>query len=1295
MPDTSTSAVDPTLENPGRDHPGLDDPTEERPAVTDTGSGRTSRLISASALMAGGTLVSRLLGFARLSLLAFLFGNATRQADMFTVANTVPNSMYILLAGGVLNTVLVPQIVRAIKGDPDGGTAYTNRIMTAGLLALGLITVVLTLAVPLVIDLYSADGWKSPALSSQYHSMVVLGYYCMPQVFFYGVHVLAGQVLNARERFGPMMWAPIANNVISLAVLGIFLVVFQRTDPGRAFTSGQELLLGLGSTLGIVAQAAVLVPFLRRAGYRFQPRFDFRHTGLGKTFGLAKWTLGYVLVTQVALVVVSKLATGATVRGEGAGLLVYSNAYAVWILPHSLITLSLATAMLPAASAMAATGDLDGVARETMRSLRLALTALLPASVAFLTLGVPIARVLFGFGRGGEDVAYVGWALMALGVGLVPFTIQYVCLRAFYALEDTRTPFFLQVVIAGANVLLGLAAVAIVDRPTLVAAALGLAYSLAYVVGIGLSFARLRRRLPALDAVELLEHCVRLLVAVTPAAVVAVLINWLLVRGLAGPGGDSQLGRAVALAVAGIAAVVLFLVAARLLRVTEVSAIIATVSRRGGSGGGGGAPHDSATSGGSTPAEPPAPPTIEPPITAGPATQPPTGTNENADRMTSAAMTRTDLRRELNGTDPAGEADLGDASPNAADRVTAPVTRAASLPAGTVLGTRYRLEELLAVSEPAITWRAFDQVLSRSVLVHLLPPGDEAEPDLMAAARRASVATDSRFLRVLDAVPQPRTEDQRAASGDDPDLGSYIVCEYATGQSLESILTHGPLSALEAGWVVREVADALSGVHSLGLHHRRISPETVIITPTGDVKIVGLLIEATLRPARASRAASARLQQAAHDPELLDVLDLGRLLYAALVCRWPGGPAYSLPDAPMVGRHWMSPRQVRAGVSPALDNICDQLLGDQPRHRASPITTANALVDALTKVLGAADASGDLERRLRQPIPKVGAATNRTSGPVSTLLDQPTELTPVVLDDRPGDTAVRSYGLAGPHTPAADAAPLRISRPVTDGGPSETGLSGAGAVGAGAIGAGATGAAGTTVVRAPVPSQPAPHRVRPPHPPRRWIAVLVMLIVLLTGVGLVAALVLDNQLSAAPDPGPQATPARSTTSRATTAPPASTTVPIVAARDFDPQGADDKRENPDEVGRAYDGDPATRWRTVAYIGNPKLGGLKRGVGLVLDLGSAQPVSSVTVTLSGDGTDAELRVPEDDPATTTKAPLSSDSQWRVVAKQSDAGRTAALVPKAPVNTRFVLVYLTSLPKEDERYRGGISEVVVRR
>ncbi len=1208
-----------------------------------TAASSTSRLVSASAVMAAGTALSRVLGFVRLMLLVFLFGNGTRQAEMFTLANTVPNSMYILLAGGVLNTVLVPQIVRAIKGDRDGGDAFTNRIMTAGLIGLAIITTALTAAVPLIISLYSAEGWKDPDLSAQYASMVMLGYYCMPQVFFYGVHVLAGQVLNARDRFGPMMWAPIANNVVSIGVLLLFLGVFGHTQNDQPFTSGQELLLGLGSTLGIAVQAAVLVPFLRASGFRFRPRFDFRHTGLGKTFRLARWTLGFVLVTQLALVVVSKLASGATVDGAGAGLTAYSNAYAVWILPHSLITVSLATAMLPAASRFAASEDYVGVTAETTHAIRLAVTALLPAAVAFFVLGVPMAHLAFGFGAGARDASYVGSALMALAVGLVPFTIQYLLLRAFYALEDTRTTFFLQCLIAATNVVLGVATVRLLDDPGLVATALGGAYSGAYLIGVIVSFRRLRKRLPELSSESLVQHCIRLLAAVTPAALAGWLVCWAITAD-----SSSQLMLALALAVAGLIAVGLFLVMARVLRIAEVGEIVSAVLRRGGGSSGHGGPgadghppdghptpgdgdgadtaaDDLPTTGDSGPRNGDRSLTIEASSAATGPDQGHSGPQESADSMAQAIVVR--------GLDDEYSDHPVDAAP------ARPLATAATLPAGTVLGSRYRLEELIAESRPTVTWRAFDQVLSRSVLVHLLAPGDPAENDLLAVARRASVATDSRFVRVLDAVQS--TDDR---------LGSYIVCEYATGQSLDVILSHGPLSALEAAWVVREVADALAGVHGLGLYHRRISPQTVIITPTGNVKIVGLLLEAALRPNQSP------LVPGASTPELVDVTDLGRLLYATLVSRWPGGPAFGLPEAPSIGRGWMTPRQVRAGVSPALDGVCDYVLGDPPRHRAAPITTAAGLVAALSKVLGSADASGDLERRLHQPIPVLHRRVDPATGapPVSSLLD-----------------ANGSPDVGTRRTMAASTAPAaQVRRPV----PVVRNSSGQ-----------PTAIRPRTSPSGRVATQPVRRTTR--RQPRRWIGILVGLVVLLIVGGVLSAAVLDRRFSAAPD---------GSASAPSTAPTGGTEKPkqlrIVAGRDFDPQG-DDQTENPREVPLAFDGNPKTRWRTVRYVGSPKLGNIKRGVGLVLDLGSAKAVNSVTVKLSGKGTDVELRIPASDPAEVTEPSMSTDKAWRKIAAKDGAGSSATLTPKTPATTRFVLVYLTSLPKEGKGYRGGIYEVAV--
>ncbi len=1271
---------------------------ESEPAATgDTGanSRSTARLVSASALMAGGTLVSRVFGFGRLMLLAVLFGNGTRQAEMFTLANTIPNSMYILLAGGVLNTVLVPQIVRAIKGDKDRGEAYTNRIMTGGLIVLAVITVLLTAAVPWIIALYSAAGWKDPSLSAQYQSMIMLGYYCMPQVFFYGVYVLAGQILNARDRFGPMMWAPIANNVVSIGVLLIFLVTFGQGDTSAPFSPGQEMLLGIGSTVGIAIQALVLLPFLRSAGYRFRPRFDFRHTGLGKTVRLAKWTLGFVLVTQLALVVVNRLASSATVDGSGAGLTAYANAYAVWILPHSLITVSLATAMLPSASRLAHAGDLRGVADESLRAIRLAVTAVLPCGVAFIALGVPMARLAFGFGEGANDADYVGWALMALGFGLLPFTVQYLFLRTFYALEANRTTFFLQLVISGVNVVAAVLVVFALQRPSLVATGLAASYSLAYLVGVVVSYYALRRRLPDLRMRPLVRLCVRLLVAATPAGVIAFWITFAFDLW-----SHTQLARALALAVAGIVAVGSFLLISRWLHIREIGDILATVRRRGpaptspspispepaspdadgpeadgpeADGLAGGSGTDSARSGdssaadamvGSTidPGPPPAtdaedmpvpidvdssngvpddaPPHEVPPHDVPPNDVPPneaTAPIETPETMVTqaGALSAPEQDRTSNSSDP-----TADAGPEPADGLR---SEAAALPAGTVLGARYRLEELLAEVPRTVTWRAFDQVLSRSVLVHLLPPGEGAAPDLLELARRASVATDARFLRVLDVVHaddapavNQRALNQRTVNQSTADqTGDYIVCEYANGQSLEAILTHGPLSGLEAAWVVRELADALAGVHAAGLGHERINPDTVVITPTGNVRIVGLVIEKSLRP-RANAPADGPGLPDARTPELTDVRDLGRLLYACLVARWPGGPAFGLPAAPSSGHRWLTPRQVRAGVAPALDQICDQILGDPPRHRTEQIVTAVGVVNALTKILGPADASTDLERRLRQPVPRVRSSAS--------------------MDDDRSPARPRP----AQHV-SANAAPPPAPRTATPE------------------------AVKTTLIRQPIPpAAPAPPR-RPARRNRLGLLVVIVLLgMALVAAGLVAVIGLQRRTESS-----TTEPSRAPSSAAAT-PAAPVELTIASADDFDPQG-DPPEESPAEAKLAVDGDMSTRWRTNRYLGNPKLGNLKRGVGLVVDLGRVVSVGSVKVSLSGGGTNFDVRVPKSDAASVTTPPMTSDSRWTVVGKASNATKTTDVDLAAPVRTRYLLVYLTSLPREGGGYRGGVYEI----
>ena len=259
------------------------------------------RLAKASILMAFGTIVSRLTGFVRMLLLIAVLGTALN-ADIFELSNSIPNSLYILVAGGVFNVVLVPLLVRAMKEQDDGGEAYVNRIVTLALIVLGTATVLLMIAVPVIMRIPFGETLFEPGFENHRAAARLLMTLTMPQVFFYGMFVLVGQILNSREKFGPMMWAPVINNLVSIGVLALYAVIFGIATPpaNDGFSNAEVWLLGVGSTLGIAVQAAVLVPFLRATGFRYRPRFDFRGVGLNQTVQLGGWALAFIVVNQAA-----------------------------------------------------------------------------------------------------------------------------------------------------------------------------------------------------------------------------------------------------------------------------------------------------------------------------------------------------------------------------------------------------------------------------------------------------------------------------------------------------------------------------------------------------------------------------------------------------------------------------------------------------------------------------------------------------------------------------------------------------------------------------------------------------------------------------------------------------------------------------------------------------------------------------------------------------------------------------------------------------------------------------------
>lgn len=556
--------------------------------ASDPGDQERRSVLSSTAVMAAGTVLSRGTGFVRAALLAAALG-AYLHADLFNIANTIPNMLYILLAGGVFNAVLVPQLVRAMKNDPDGGEAYTNRIVTLAALFLGVVTVLMVVAAPLLMRIFLSGEYWTPELAEQRQSAIDFARYTLPQVFFYGMFVLLGQVLNARGRFGPMMWAPITNNVISIFVLVVYLFVFgpAAKQDSSAYTTEQELLLGLGATLGIVVQMLVLVPYLRKAGYTYRPRFDFRNSGLGHTLRLGTWTVLFVIVNQIAYSVVVRLASEGAASGlagegdPGTGYTIYSQSYLLVMVPHAVVTVSLATAILPRLSARAADADLTGVSRSLASALRTALAVIVPFAMLVPLVARDLANTVYGWGAASEAYPDYVMPLTLFGAALVFFTVHFLMLRGFYSLEQTRRVFWIQCVIAATNI--GLAVLvtrALAGRD--VAAGLVAAYLGAYAVGATVSYLVLRRTLGGLETPRLVGFAGRLLVA----AAVATAVAWAAQAGLDAvwADGDDKVRAVTGLAVVGLVDVAAYLVLARLLRIDEVTSVIGLVTSKLGRG---------------------------------------------------------------------------------------------------------------------------------------------------------------------------------------------------------------------------------------------------------------------------------------------------------------------------------------------------------------------------------------------------------------------------------------------------------------------------------------------------------------------------------------------------------------------------------------------------------------------------------------------------------------------------------------------------------------------------------------
>ncbi|MFD7032903.1 murein biosynthesis integral membrane protein MurJ [Streptomyces sp. NPDC059917] len=530
-------------------------------------------VLRSGALMAAGSIVSRATGFVRSAVVVAALGTGLL-GDGYAVANTVPNILYMLLVGGALNAVFVPELVRAAREHEDGGAAYTDRLLTACTAALVVLTAVAVLCAPLIVSAYTGyDG-------AQASTTVALARYCLPQILFYGLFTLLGQVLNARGRFGAMMWTPVLNNVVIIAVFGLFLHLSHGGAGG--LTAAETHLLGWGTTAGIVVQALALVPSLRAARFRWRPRFDWRGGGLARPLRNAGWLVMLVLTNQIAYWVITRLSTTTGQRAAleglsgGAGYTAYSNAYQLWIVPQGIITVSLVTALMPRMSAAAADGDLGRVRRDVSYALRTSAALVVPAAALFAALAPWVMGSVFEYGRtGAADIEVMAGMLIAFAPGLIAFSGQYVLSRGFYALSDTRTPFFLNLVIAVLNGSLAVVAYVLLPPRWAVTGMAG-AYTVALFAGAGVTAYALARRLGPRTGADAgrrttaLGSHLRLVVACLPAGA----------AGHAAARAADGLGTFAALAAGTVALALTVVLLARPLRLTEITDLLDSLRRK-------------------------------------------------------------------------------------------------------------------------------------------------------------------------------------------------------------------------------------------------------------------------------------------------------------------------------------------------------------------------------------------------------------------------------------------------------------------------------------------------------------------------------------------------------------------------------------------------------------------------------------------------------------------------------------------------------------------------------------------
>ncbi|MGV9182418.1 murein biosynthesis integral membrane protein MurJ [Arcanobacterium canis] len=454
-----------------------------------------------SIVMAAGTLVSRLLGFVRSPLLlGVVVGVNSMAADAFDIANKLPNLIYMAVIGGVVNAVLIPAIVRAMRDGEETGAAFINKILTLAAVGLGAITLALTLASPWLVKIFA-----SSLPTDWHHVAVAFAFWCVPQIFFYGMYTVIGQVLNAKENFGPYMWAPALNNVVACLGITAMIMIYGSatsaiTGTASVWTSGRIAFLGGVSTAGVAAQALILLIPLRRLGIRWRPDFSWRGAGIGKSARVSTWVFAEMAVGIIPTIILTNIAAQAATRGDAVGIdrsyiagnAGYSAAYMLYSLPQSLIVVSVVTAIFTSLAKNAQAKNLDAIRRDSTRALQVIGMLMSWCTIGLIVLALPLTRLLMATVPMSQASA-VANVLITMSLGLVGVGASTVLNRIYYAYEDTRGAFMigipLKIMAVVGYLLSGMLS------PSLTVAGIGLTMAITNTISVPLMLWDLRRHI--------------------------------------------------------------------------------------------------------------------------------------------------------------------------------------------------------------------------------------------------------------------------------------------------------------------------------------------------------------------------------------------------------------------------------------------------------------------------------------------------------------------------------------------------------------------------------------------------------------------------------------------------------------------------------------------------------------------------------------------------------------------------------------------------------------------------------